>query len=72
LSGDENEVARIARVLGETPERPGSGESALYLIAPNGDLLALFAASQPTETVTADLIALSDRPLETYSARPDE
>jgi len=72
LSGPDEEIRRLAAPLGEPPEGRGDARSAIYLIAPDGNLLALFSASQPTETVAADLAALSEWPLEALANRHDD
>lgn len=70
--GDPDELARLATPLGEAPDGRGETQAALYLIAPGGDLLALFAASQPPETLAADLAALASRPPELFAVPRDE
>lgn len=72
VSGEAAELARLTTVLGDESDGRGIGQAVLYLTTPNGDLLALFAASQSTETIVEDLIALYDWPLETLTTVPDE
>jgi hypothetical protein len=67
LSGDEAELSRLAAVLGASPH--GGGEQAsLYLITPDGTLVALFPPGQPAEAVASDLTALLEWPLEAFAA----
>jgi hypothetical protein len=72
LSGEESELSRLAGLLGASPTGIGEEGAARYLIAPNGSLLALFAAGQPAEAVASDVMTLSDWPLEALTALPDE
>jgi hypothetical protein len=72
LSGEASELSRLAGVLGASPDDVGEAGAALYLIAPNGRLVALFAAGQPAEAIASDITTLSDWPLEALSAVPDE
>ena len=72
LSGGQDEIDRLAALFGERPEGGGEEGAALYLITPNGHLLAVFPTGQPAETIAADLRALSDWPLEALTATPDE
>jgi hypothetical protein len=72
LAGEQAEIDRLAGLFGERPEGGGEEGAALYLITPDGHLLAVFPAGQPAGTVAADLRALSDWPLEALTAAPDD
>jgi hypothetical protein len=68
LSGEGEELGRIAAVLGAPADGRGAERAALYLIAPDASLLALFPAGQAAEKIADDLITVSRWPLEALTA----
>jgi hypothetical protein len=62
--GEPAELAKLADALGGAPEpTPGDDAgAALYLIAPDARLVALFTPGQGPATMAADLVTLSERP----------
>lgn len=53
-------AASLVTALGE--DAPAAGEASLYLVGPNGRLVALFPAGQHPESIAADVAALARRP----------